>query len=369
MSDIDMRFGEVPVTGSIDANFTDVQPKITANLAAGQLVLDRFLPEAAEADRAAGAGPAARGSARWSRERLDLSVMRSADLDLTLKLAALQRRDIRIDGADLHASLVAGLLEVDRFTGSAFGGRADISGSLNTADDAPRIDIRIAGKGMEAGGAFGTLFGFDRLQGPVDVRLTLRTSGENELALVSGLAGDATVSGTVNARLTREERTRAGVAGAVGTLLGRKVKEAGFASDALVTLLQAFADAPSALSGDATIENGRARTESLTLVGTGAQAVTVGVADLANWTIDSATTLRRDVDAGGDPYMVITLKGPLDDPDIRSSGTWLRGPAPAPETPAPEGPSVQPEQAAPEAPKKVDPEDLFFDLLRKRLEQ
>lgn len=371
---LDFVIGGMTVSGTVDAAFAGTRPKISASLKGGNLALDRFLPGDGASGGKGAETQATRGSARWSRERVDLTSMRNSDLDLAFQLASIQRRDIRIDGADIHAGLVDGILTIDRFTGAAFGGRVAVSGSVDATGTAPQINARVDGTNIEARTAFGALLGFDRLEGPVTVRIAVHTSGNSEFAMVSALAGTATVSGTVTARLSKEERTKAGVAGLVGTLLGRKVKEAGFASDAVVSLLRSFADAPATLSGDANIEKGVARTANLALDGQGARAVTAGTANLPDWTIDSKTTLRRDIDTGSEPYMVVSLKGPLDNPDIATSGTWLRGPAAAPTAPvetqpAPEAPALQPEQPAPKTPEKIDPKQLFLELLKKGLQK
>lgn len=370
LRNLDISVADMPVTGTVDADFSGERPKLSATLAGGHLQLDRFLSDDAAGQD--GAGPKVRGSARWSREEFDLSPMQRIDLDLSLALASLQRTDLRMNDVDVRAGLAGGRLTVDRLTASAFDGRLDMSGSIDASGPVPQFTARVDGSDLEAEPAFGALFGFDRLQGSVTTHMVLSASGASELHLVSSLSGTATLAGRVRARLTREERTRAGVAGLAGALLGDKIREAGLASDALVSLLRGFADAPADLQGDIAIEGGQARTENLTLDGTGARAVTVGTADLANWRIESTTTLRRDADGDDDPYMVVRLRGPLDEPDIRSSGTWLRQPravpSPAVETQpqptAPDAPAVQPAEPAPKPEEPPKPEQFILDILK-----
>lgn len=370
---IDARVGDTTLAGQIDTDLTRERPHVTAVLTVGTLALERFV---ADAEPAAAAAPAmARGSARWSRESLGLSRLRDADLDLTLALASLSRGDLRVEGAEIRAILARGVLTVERFSGRAFGGRLTAAARIDATGTQPRLSGNLDGAGLDAQTALGALVGFDRLSGPISLTFDGTAAGDSKYALISSLGGNGRISGTVRARLSAEERAKAGAVGLVGTLLGDKVREFGAASDAMTTLLRAFADAPATLDGNVVVASGRARTEDLRLLGRGAQALTVGDADLANWTIKSRTTLRREID-GDQPYMIIELTGPLDEPNIRSGGSWLRRDGPvqpqapagqaAPAAPAPaEGPAAGPEAPKPRPAQPAKPEQFILDVLRR----
>src|SRR3546814_9092452 len=69
----------------------------------------------------AGAGAAAAPAAdpRWSREALDLAVLREIDADVTLAAPAITYTDIRVDRPHLAATLDDGVLELREQIGRA----------------------------------------------------------------------------------------------------------------------------------------------------------------------------------------------------------------------------------------------------------
>jgi hypothetical protein len=148
----------------------------------------------------------------------------------------------------------------------------------------------------------------------------------------------------------------------LGIVLGKKVKELGAAGDAIGVLVRAFAVEPADLTGDFDIRDGIVSTDNLLLDGSGARALTTGGADLTNWTIDSDTAMRRPQDKD-QPYMTLALTGPLDEPNIKTGGIWLKPPSKAaPQTPAAPAEPVAP--AEPAKPSKPKPEDFIQDILK-----
>lgn len=361
--EISGNLGSTVFSGTLEVALAGERPDLQAELSTGVVMLDRlFPPQPAPAASA----PAVRGSARWSREPIDLEAMRDFDLRLMLRAEALVRRDVRIDGASLRAAMRDGVATVEEFTGSLFGGSLRVTGRLDAASAVPAVQGVIAARDVDSRAALEAVTDFARFKGPVSLDLSLNATGRSEIELVSSLAGAGAISGDVQARLKEDERAQAGAGALLGIVLGDKVSELGAAGDAVVVLIGAFAVEPAALSGDFAINKGVARTENLLLDGKGARAVTVGSADIANWTIDSNTAMYRGGD-GSEPYITLGLRGPLDAPDIRTGGSWLkRRPEPAaPQQPA--EPAAAPEArplAEPEPKKPPKPEDFIQDILK-----
>jgi hypothetical protein len=362
--EISGNLGDMAFSGGLEIALSGVRPDLRAELDTGVVMLDRLFPPR---PKPAAAAPAGRGSARWSREPMDLSGLRDFDLRLSLQSEALVRRDIRVDKGKLRAEVRNGVATVQDFSGSLFGGAMQATGRLDASGPVPAMQGSVAGRNMESLALLGTVSEFARFKGPISLDLSVGATGRSEFELVSSLSGTGAISGNVEARLKEDERIQAGTGALLGMVLGDKVRELGAAGNAVTMLISAFAVEPAALSGDFTIQKGVARTENLLLQGKGARAVTVGAADLANWTIDSNTALYRG--AVAEPYMTLGLRGVLDEPDIRTGGSWLKrrkAPAPAqptaPETPA-ATPAPQPE-AAPEPGKKPKPEDFILDILK-----
>ena len=347
------RLGKTEFSGFVEVGLRGERPDIVADLATGVVMLDKLFP--ARPAPAAGAHPV-RGSARWSREPIDVAGLRDFDLRLAIRSEALVGRGVRMSRARLRARVKDGVAVVEELSGDLFGGSMKATGRLDATAAAPVIEGAIAARDVSSRAALEAISDFARFEGPVSLDLSLRAVGRNEFELISSLAGSGAVSGNVEARLKADERTQAGVGVLLGVILGDRIREVGAAGDAMGTLIRAFAVEPAELSGDLIIRRGVARTENLQLDGADAQALTIGSADLANWTVDSTTALRRRQDKE-EPYITLGLKGPLDEPNIRTGGTWLKkSPESSPQTPV--------AAPGPEADKPLKPEDFILDILK-----
>ncbi len=358
-ADISGKLGSTAYSGSIEVGLSGARPDILADLATGALPLDRLFP--AGPDAAVGA-PQVRGNARWSRESIDVTGLKDFDLRLSLRSEAVIRRKMRIDEVRLQANVKDGVATVENFTGRLFGGSVAATGRLAAAEGASALNVAVAARDISSRAALEAASGFARFEGPVSLDLSVTATGRNEFELVSSLAGNGNLAGNVEARLKEDERTKAGVGALLGAVLGDKVRELGAAGDAMGLLIRAFAVDPATLSGDFVIRRGVARTDNLRLDGTGARALTVGSADLANWTIDSNTAMHRTQDKAA-PYITLGLKGPLDSPNVRTGGAWLKRPS----SPPPQQPEAVPQPAGPPEPapdKPPKPEDFILDILK-----
>ena len=160
--------------------------------------------------------------------------------------------------------------------------------------------------------------------------------------------------------------------GIAGALLGQNVQEFDQIRGLTIAtnvLCNAFADAPAAVTGSFTVDRGVVVTNDLRVDGRQAVALTQARADLPRWQLDSSTSVYLAEDPNR-AYVTISLRGPLDAPNPRLSGTPLQPRqqlAPAPSTgPAPSTSTQTAPQTAPlPAPETLRPEDL----LRQGLEQ
>jgi hypothetical protein len=359
-NDISGRLGDMAFSGSANADLSGAKPDVTADISTGVVMLDRLFPSRPAAKT--GVVPGARGNARWSRDPIDVQGLRDFDLKLALQSEALVRREIRIDGAAMKANVTNGIATLENFSGSLFGGSLTASGSLDGSGPLPAVKGQVAARDVSSRSALEAVSEFARFEGPGSLDLSLGAAGRNEFEMISSLSGQGHVSGKVQARLKDDERAQADVGAVLGIVLGKKVKELGAAGDAIGVLVRAFAVEPADLTGDFDIRDGIVSTDNLLLDGSGARALTTGGADLTNWTIDSDTAMRRPQDKD-QPYMTLALTGPLDEPNIKTGGIWLKPPSKAaPQTPAAPAEPVAP--AEPAKPSKPKPEDFIQDILK-----
>ncbi len=371
------RFGPADVTGNLAVDWTGARPAMAINLDTGPLPLDLFL-DGDEDGNAAGRGR------RWSRDPIDLSVLRALDAEVTVKAAALTHGNWQIDRAILEASLSDGLLDLERFTGTLHGGGVQLAGTLDARGD-PQAGFALTAVEVDFGALLRAQAGFDRLSGPLSLNANFTAEGRSEAALVSSLAGEGNLSG----QLTFETKAGEQSDGALLSILGAGVPVVQGLTDAGILLLDNFAGKPAVLTGTFTAERGIVRTRDTRLDSQGATALTEADVDLPAWTIDSHTEVFQAA-APQTLYLSVAARGPLDEPDIEIGGQAFQAPSlplvdqpaapapdamapsgPAPADPQPSSPSAPPESASPAPPEpepgpesEPEPDQLIQDILK-----
>ena len=375
-TDVVGNLGLTRVKGTVSADLSAARPRIGINLATGEVPVSRMFAAAGAPATSGGAGGTGGGAInpRWSHEPLDLSGLRAVDLDLRMGSQALVFDDLKIDETTIVANLVDGQVTLEKLTGKAFQGALQVTGKAD-ARNALAASFAVTAIEVQLGQLLKQQADLDRVSGPVSVNASLTTRGNSEAELISALAGNGDLSGTLTVKARAEEALGATLLG----VLGEKINEIEGVANATSSVFNAFAGAPSALSGTFTVENGVVRTVDTRLRGRSATALTHGTADLPAWLLNSRTEVYRDGD-GETPYLTAAVSGQLDEPNVKvggqpfqrrnqptgsTGGTATGGPAPS--GPSPSGSSSGGGAApAPSAePGKIDPKDLLEGLLKK----
>ena len=179
--------GSARVQGTV--NGQRVEARIEADLSRSRSLLDvdanfatldlnRFT---APARAAAGPAPAPAAMA------VNLQPLQWVDGRLRLRVARLLRRPYRIDALDLRARVDNGVLELQRVTGRAWGGRFDASGSANAGNG--RLALRLRGDDVDLRAMLADTTGYDGLRGRARIEADLHSRGANVGALRSALGG------------------------------------------------------------------------------------------------------------------------------------------------------------------------------------
>lgn len=341
LEDFRIRLGPVNVSGAADLALTSGRPKLTAQLTAGDIDLNRLLP----AKRAAG-GPAPGGEdirlggnpllrqaslatsrpppsqpppsrpmvnvrdvaaandERWSREPFDLTFLNTFDADLALNGNALMVDDYTITEPHVKGTLVKGLVTVANMGGNLFGGTIRGEGSLNAAA-VPRMTAHLVVTNANIRQALATSANIRIADGALDLTTDLASSGRSMRDMMSGLDGtgrmavrDGVVTGfdldAVNRRLS-DIRDPAGLI------------------TALQTGLNGGATRFKTVNGTFRAKDGVVHTDDLRMVAASGEALAVGSIDLPAWTTDSRIDFR--VAAHPDaPPLALRLTGPLENP-------------------------------------------------------
>ncbi|MDZ7713753.1 MAG: AsmA family protein [Rhodovibrio sp.] len=340
------RIGPVQLSGPFSVDLAGARPKVTASFETGDLPLAAFAGASAGTSgsgsdtRDSGAEPAGDGDStgsgtRWSAQPLPLDALTTFDLDLTVTSEALVLPDgSRLEGAEMAGTLSDGVLDLDRLTGTLFGGEVSASGTLDVRDTAA-ASLMIDARQVSSAPLLARAFGLQALDGPIDLKADLNAKGASPNAMIESLAGEGEVSGRVTVapelflgpqagRLL--DRNGAGdgrlgqqLSNMLGDAFGAGVKIRGL-TQALDFVGTAFTQKRARLTGSFAVAEGIVTTSDLTLDGLDGRAETRGQVNLPTWRLQMTTELFRAKDAPDDPFVVTRQTGPLDAPDVAITG-------------------------------------------------
>ena len=353
------RIGPVQLSGPFALDRTGARPKLTATLETGALPLAAFGAAAGGPSGAGGSGEGGSGDGGsdggdagtgegvasdgtgpgWSAQPLPVGALKTLDLDLTIASEALVLADgSRLENAELAATLDDGLLDLDRLTGTLFGGEVRASGTLDARETAA-ASLVVDAQQVSSGPLLARAFGLEALDGPLDLNADINAKGASANAMIESLAGEGRVSGRVTVqpqvflgpqagRLLQREGAQDGRLGQqlsdmLGNAFGAEVKIGGL-TQALDFVGTAFTQERARLTGSFAVAEGIVSTSDLTLDGLDGRAETRGRVDLPSWRLDTTTELFRAKDAPDDPFVVTRQTGPLNAPDVAITGGAFR---------------------------------------------
>jgi hypothetical protein len=259
-----------------------------------------------------------------------LAGLRAFDARVNLRAAALTHDTLRMDKVGLSANLAAGLLDLERFTGTVHGGAVQLAGKVDLREEIA-AGFAITAIEVDLGDLLRAQAGFDRIAGPVFFNGDFTTRGMSEAELVSELAGAAEISGLLTFK------------GEPGEEAGSVPADLQGSADLPDLLVRALGRDPVRLAGNLTAEAGNLRTEDIRLDGQPAYALTLATVDLPGWTLDGVTDIYQR--STGQPLILsIAYGGPLDALEVE------RMELPPSPTPEPQ------EEPVPEAEEESSPE-------------
>jgi AsmA protein len=238
----------------------------------------------------------------WSRVRLDLDGLATADLDLRLSAGKVSIGSTSLGRTALATNLRGGKLGVTIGEARGFGGLIRGSIGLAKAEEGATFAAQVQFDAINLDRCIGELFGLKRIEGKGNMTLALEGTGASVYALTRTLSGEATLTGTK------------------GALTGLNVEQ----------LLRRLERRP--LSGGSEFRSGRTPFETLTIRMKIAQGnATVEDVNLRGPTVrlalaGEASIPARDLDLKGVATLVSTsanakpfelpfaVQGPWDDP-------------------------------------------------------
>ncbi len=212
-TDIAAALGAVKLAGDANVQLTGARPKIVANLGAGPVVVDPFLPamKSASLDPLGQATvqpaahrwtPGAGGfdirqliaavADRWPRTPIDFSAFKSADAEIGLTSPKVAYHEYALENAKLVSSLTAGVLDVKELSGTVFGGAVSSAARVDASSAAPRLAAKVAVSGMDVGKA-GQAAGIPGSQGLLTSRVEVASAGQSVADWISALSGKGAI--------------------------------------------------------------------------------------------------------------------------------------------------------------------------------
>ncbi len=316
--------------GSIDARLTG-RTTVDADLRAGTFDLDRL----------GGGGGAARAPARGqpaaANKPIDTEPLRSVDGSLKLVVGTLISAPMRIGNADLAATLKDGVLTVQHFKGSLYGGSLALSGVVNGSGPALAFDFKGDANGISLSEMLRSTSGSNQFGSAVKVTIdgrlnangiNIRGGGATSAQIRSSMAGSASLGGHIFVGADRALQVlggaAAGAAGSVidntlGNVLGAVGQRGGVGAgnllNAIALVLNRFVNHDSPIGGQIDIAGGVVSDRGLTVQGNRATARISTRTNLAASTTDTTVNFYIAED-GSAPYLITTARGPTSSPSL-----------------------------------------------------
>jgi AsmA protein len=221
----------------------------------------------------------------WSNAPIDLTGLNYVDAQVRISAAEVNIGEARLAPAAIEGALDAGVLKARFSNLGAYGGQASGDMIVDVSGTNPAYTLRSDLAGVRALPLLRSTAGFDKLDGKLQAKIAVRSSGSSQRAILSNLDGtvfavfqDGAIKGLNVAQMIRSLTS--------GTLSGWQEGE-----EQATDLTQ--------LSASFRIEKGQATTSDLNLVGPLVRVTGAGTVDLG------AQTLAFRVE----PKLVMTTEG------------------------------------------------------------
>jgi AsmA protein len=130
-------------------------------------------------------------SQSWSNATIDLTGLNYADAQVRVSAAELNIGGAHFAPAAIDSTLAGGLLKCVISNLGAYGGQANGEVDIDASSGAPAYTIRSDLVGVRALPLLSSTAGFDKLDGKLQAKITVRSTGQSQRAIMSNLTGTA----------------------------------------------------------------------------------------------------------------------------------------------------------------------------------
>jgi AsmA protein len=310
-SDANLSLDAIKAKGEVALDATGARPAAKGRLDVDKLDLNPYLPPEGESQGAAGEGKAGRPaapqgkSAEWSDAPIDLSSLKSADMDFDISAGGLQYRKIQVGKSALGLHLKDGRFEADLTELALYQGAGKGKVVLDGSGAVPGVESEFDLDKVQVEPLLKDAAGIDRVSGVGALAFAVNGHGKSQRDIIAALDGKGNLdlaNGAIKgidvvamAKNAAAALTGGGSAGEQQTPFG-------------------------SLTGTYTITNGVLKNNDLQLTSQQVPMTGAGTVDILHRTVDYRLTPRV---AGA--AVPIVIKGPWDNlsyqPDLAALGT------------------------------------------------
>ncbi|MGH7124310.1 MAG: AsmA family protein, partial [Stellaceae bacterium] len=190
--DAQLSFDAIKGKGALALNTSGAKPDVKGSLELEALNVNPYLPPeksgaAPASTPAAGAKPASGGA--WSDEPIDVSALKTANVDFQLSANAIQFRKIKIDKSSVTLRLKDGKLETDLTQLVTYGGGGKATVVLDGSGAEPALSINANMSGIDMDKLLIDAIDLDRLTGRGGLEVSLTGKGKSQRQLIGSLNG------------------------------------------------------------------------------------------------------------------------------------------------------------------------------------
>jgi hypothetical protein len=255
---------------------------------------------------------------RWSKDIIDISLLRQFSGNIMLRAESIRFQKYRIKEVDLVAKVLNGVFDLKRLTGNAYDGVIELDGQIFTSKTPERFKTRFKIINVNTGKLLSSLGTEGFHKGALDIAGEFKTYGNSTFELVNGLSGKGTISVRGLDIISKVENGSA-MSGFANLFLSLQ----NFSSTILGKKLTSKR---SNFNTSFTAENGVINFRDMTLktgLGNGAAK---GLVDLPNWKINSDGEIKLSQNVLSQVllkkpskllFLPFKITGRLDDPNVK----------------------------------------------------
>lgn len=192
-ANVALTFGAIAASGDIKLNMAEALPVIDATLTIPELDITPFLPPAGQASGSWFVGDAVAESGGWSKDPIDVSVLRSFNGAFNIDAGSVRIRNIRLGKTTLSAKIQDGYATIDVPDIDFYKGTGAINAIVDARGAIPQIQREVTLKGIDLGAFLKDALGHDRFSGTADMQMTASTQGRSVYDFISALNGNGSI--------------------------------------------------------------------------------------------------------------------------------------------------------------------------------